>query len=534
MSSQQNAVDALLMRLGMPEEIPTFQALGVDRIVTLRKMSEEALREAVPDDAKRQLLFESITSRGHLQARRAGQPSGQPHPPRSADAEFSRGGYEEGRGGFAPRGGRGGRGGGRGGRGGRGAGGDVQDGDSAARVCRHFYSKEGCKYGDKCRYSHDPDDHDHGQEAPLGSGMAQRTVDKPAPPPNYKCSVEVEIPTESIKYLLGSQGINIKYINETCGTYNERFEHVDEKNETFKLRLLGSSEEAVNKAKEMVLLSVGAKREEEKKDRFQYAVNELDANTQAARLFVACNVKNKDTPRYLSESILRNVISSFHFVRPQEVRHFYMYTSSNDKDKLEMVSKIVSQLSGVQAILFCNQKRAGEMCKGSQRIARHFNSVEPQFVYRQLSKEERMTALEKFKTGVVNENGVKQRLLVTNEDYAKLARKITIPYVNLVINFSVPYTEEYYVLQSQVAGRHGTIGASFLCVSSYEEAAFRELEKNIHFERFEDEDHFRATAVELSYDTEANPLTPEDADPPADWREHLNDKKPRQNFGKRR
>ena len=210
-----------------------------------------------------------------------------------------------------------------------------------------------------------------------------------------------------------------------------------------------------------------------------------------------------------------------------------MYTSSSDKDKLEMVSKIVSQLSGVQAILFCDQKRVEEMCKGSQRIARHFNGVEPQFVYRQLSKEERLTALEKFKKGVANEKGVKQRLLVTNEDYAKLARKTVIPYVNLVINFSVPRTEEYYVLQSQVAGRHGTIGASFLCVSSHEETAFRELETNIQFERFEEEDHFRATAMELSYDTETNPLTPEDADPPADWREHLNDKKPRQNFGRR-
>lgn len=524
--SQQNAVDSLLIRLGMAEVIPTFQALGLDRIISLRKMSESALRDAVPDDAKRKLLIESITSRGNLQ-RRPEAPSGQQHPPRTADAEMARGGYEEGRGGFAPRGGRGGRGGGRGGRGGRGAGGEMQDGDDVSRACRHYFSKEGCKYGENCRYSHDENDRNRAPEMPAGSGMAQRTVDKP-PPPNYKFSIEVEVPTERIKFLLGGQGNTIKVINEQCGTYNVRFDHIDEKQETFTIRLLGPNDESVNKAKDMLLLSSGVKREEDKKDRFQYAVNELDANTRAVRLFAACNVKNKDTPRHLSDTILRNVVSTFVFARPQEVRHFYMNTSSADKDKLEMVSKIVSQLSGVQAIVFCDQKRVEKMCKGADFIARHFNGVEPQYLYRELSKEERLTALEKFKNGVVNENGVKQRLLVTNEDYAKLARKTVIPYVNLVISFSVPRTEEYYVLQSKVVGRSGTIGASFLCVNTYEEAAFRELEKNIQFERFEEEDHFRATAFELSYDTVENPLTPEDADPPADWREHLNDKKPRQ------
>ncbi|CAJ1027928.1 CCCH-type zinc finger/KH domain containing protein, putative [Leishmania lindenbergi] len=528
--SQQNAVEALLARLRMGDAIPAFQAMGVDRIVSLRKMSEDALRQAVPDAEQRQALMNAIESRGHLQSRRVGPPVDQPHPPRSADAEFARSGNDESRSGYALRGDRGDRV-ARGGRGG-GRSTGAPNGDDATRLCRHVFTTDGCKFGQKCRYSHDGNDYRRPQEVPMDSGVAQRSLDRP--PQNFKFSIDVEIPTERIKYLLGPQGINMRFINETCGTYNERFAHVDETEDTFTIHLLGGSEEAVNKAKEMLLMSVGVKREEEKKDRFQYAVNELDANTHAARLFAACNTKNKDTTRHLSDSIMRNIVSSFNFVRPQEVRHFYMYTSCSDKDKLEMVSKIVSQLKGVQAILFCDQKRVEEMCKGSQRIARHFNRVNPQFVYRRLSKEDRMIALDKFKKGVVNENGVLERLLVTNEDYAKLARKTVIPYVNLVINFSVPRAEEYYVLQSQVAGRQGTIGASFLCVSNYEEALFRELEKNIHFERFEDEDDFRSTAVELSYDTDAQPLTPEDADPPADWREHLNDRKPPQSFGKRR
>ncbi|KAK7195278.1 KH domain containing protein [Novymonas esmeraldas] len=527
--AQQNAVEALLVRLDMGYLIPVFQGMGVDRIVSLRKMPEDALAKLIPDAAQRETLLESIKSRGSLQSRRAAPPAGQSHPPRSADADFGRGGNEEGQGGSAGRGGRGGRGGGRG----VGRGTPTPNGEEAGRVCRHVFTTDGCKYGEKCRYSHDESDRHRAQEVPAGSGMAQRSVERP--PPNFKYSCEVPVPTERLKFLLGSQGNNMKVINETCGTYNERFDHVDEKEEeVFTIRLLGGTQEAVDKAKEMLLLSAGVTRGEEKKDRFQYAVNELDANTHAARLLAACNSKNKDTPRHLSDAILRNIISSFNFVRPQEVRHFYMHTSNSDKDKLEMVSKIVSQLKGVQAILFCDQKRVEEMCKGSQRIARHFNGVEPQFVYRQLSKEDRMAALERFKVGVTNENGVRQRLLVTNEDYAKLARKTVIPYVNLVISFSVPRAEEFYVLQSQVAGRQGTIGASFLCVNTYDETLLRELEKNIRFERFEDEDDFRMTAVDLSYDTEEHPLTPEDADPPSDWREHINEKKVRVNFGKRR
>ncbi|CBZ35280.1 hypothetical protein, conserved, partial [Leishmania donovani] len=87
--SQQNAVEALLARLQMGDTIPAFQSMGVDRIVSLRKMSEEALRQAVPDPEQRQALMDAIESRGHLQSRRAGPPAGQPHPPRRAPADFA-------------------------------------------------------------------------------------------------------------------------------------------------------------------------------------------------------------------------------------------------------------------------------------------------------------------------------------------------------------------------------------------------------------------------------------------------------------
>lgn len=546
---RQNAVEALLMRLELSETIPIFRSMGVDRIVGLRKLSEADLRQAIPNDAKRNALLEVINSRGNIQPRRAPQvSSGIPNPPRSADADMPRwgmGGFEDsnnnnnrggrggggqqrgGGGGGAPRGG-GGGGRGRGGQRGGGMGGGGFSnmggpGDEPMRPCRHYFSNEGCRFGDECRYSHD-EIHRERMAETSEENNARANEDLAA---RHEFVEECDIPTDRIRFLLGVNGVKMRSINEQCGTFNERFTHIDEDKEIFKMKLYGDSRESVQKAKDMVLIAVGVRKEEEKRNRFQYTVNELDANTHAVRLLAACNTKNAGTTRHLSDVILRSVISSFRFVKPQQVRHFYKNTGNSDKDKLEVVSKIVSQLKGVQAILFCEHKRVEEMCKGAQRIARYFNGVEPKFVYRSLTKEARMEALEEFKQGVENENGVKQRLLVTNEDYAKLARKTVIPYVNLVINFALPRSEEFYVLQSLVAGRQGTVGASFLCVSSFDEVAFRDLSKNIEFQEFTTEESFRSTAMELSYDTHAEPLTPENAEPLPDWREHLNDKKPK-------
>lgn len=525
--TNMNAVSSLLVRLGIPEAIPIFEEMKVDRIWAIRKIPEEDLRSAIPDETKRNLLLDSISSRGNLQHRRNAPASTQLRPPRSADADFNRGSTEEGgRGGYPSRG-RTRTGGGRG-RGNNAGGGN--NGEEPSRICHSFINSGGCPYGDKCRYRHadypNVPDQDHAQ----GAGHASnRAVERPLT--SYKCETEVEIPTDGIKYLLGSHGQNLKFIHEKCGTNNERFTTIDG-NDTFKLRLFGNSDEMVEKAKEMVLVTVGVKRSEDNKNRFAFAINELDMNTISVNLFAACNTKNKNTPSHLSESIMRNVITTFNFVKPQEIRHFYINTSNSDKDKMEMVSRIVSQLQGVQAILFCPQKRVTEMVTGSIRISRHFNGVSPLYMCRTMDKESRMDSLEKFKQGVTNEEGVKQRLLVTSEDYAKFARKTVIPYVNVVINFSVPRAQEYYVLQSQVTGRQGTIGASFLCVSTYEEAQFRELEQSIEFERFEVEEDFRDTAMALSYDTVSNPLTPEDAYPPEDWRDHLGERH-EQSYGKR-
>ncbi|EPY30553.1 hypothetical protein STCU_04009 [Strigomonas culicis] len=183
--------------------------------------------------------------------------------------------------------------------------------------------------------------------------------------------------------------------------------------------------------------------------------------------------------------------------------------------------------------MFCqSDKRVADMVGGKERVGRFFGGVTPAFLHRGLNKEERMQLLEDFKNGKPNANGVRERLLVTSEDYAKLAQKNVMPYVNLIINFSVPRTEEFYVLQSMVAGRHGTVGASFLIVNdkqdefAIETDYLKKIERDVDFTVYTKEEDFSETAQCMTYDTVTEPLTLPTAYPPADWREHLNDAKP--------
>lgn len=522
----RNPVDALLIKCGLADCIPAFKAMEVERVVTLRALSPEDLEKAIPDPVKRETLLAHIRTRGNV--RDAQNQHRNPDDPTRNVYDDKHG--TRGSGGPGGRGGRGMRsfdreGGERGGRGGRGGGqrGGRGGGLRSDEPCRNYFSGV-CSYGDNCRYSHDE----------RLRGVAQEHDENGARPhmdrSEYIYEADIEIPTDRIKFLFGTSGSKLREINTDCHTYNDRVNEVDEQQSKVTVfKFHGKTEESLRLVRERVEAAVGIRKEEQQKERFEYAANELDTNIHTVSLFAACNKKNEGTDRALPESILRRVISTFRFTKPQDVRHFYLSCGSSDKEKLEKVTSIISSLKGVQAILFCEAKRVEEMSKppGVGRISRTFNGVEPQFLYRTMEKSARMQALENFKKGSENDAGVKQRLLVTNEDYAKLARKTVIPYVNLVINFTVPRTEEFYLLQSLVSGRYGTVGASFLCVSPAQEEAFAQLERNIEFQKFVDEESFRLTALEMQYDTHAKPLTPENAEPPADWREHLNDEKPK-------
>ncbi|KAH9593038.1 Helicase [Trypanosoma melophagium] len=515
-----NAVDSLLIRLKIPGLIPKFREKGLDRIVTLRKLSEDELRSIVPDDEQRQLILGAINNRGTHDKKQA-QPAGAMNPPRNTeDGGRGSGGFPRGSSRGGGRMGGGGRGGhDRGGPAAHDRGGPIGGGAFPVRqrACNHFFAGD-CKYGDTCRYSHDQAVY----QREAAEGVVRRQHDSPGNTEDY--SEVCEIPTHRIKFLLGNKAERLKQIHDLNKTHNKPFKYVESSVEKFDLVVYGSDPQSVLQSKKMILACVGVTRAKEQKNRLMYTINELGSNQHTAKLLAACNIKNEGTMREISEASLRNVISFLRFEKQQDVRHFWVNTT-NDRHKLETIATIVAQLKGVQAIMFCDQKRVAEMSKVPLKIARFFNGVNPLFIHRDLPKEERMKQLHDFKVGEVNENGIRERLLVTNEDYAKLARKTIVPYVNLIINFSMPRTEEFYLLQSLVAGRNDTVGVSILCVSAYDQNTFREMQQDIPFTALEDENSFSETALQLVYDTVENPLTSEDADPPNDWANKMNQKK---------
>eukprot|EP00796_Vickermania_ingenoplastis_P008677 gene8677-6100_t len=513
-SQGHSAIVALLKRLELSQYIDKFKEKDITRVVALRQLPSDEFKVIVPNDEDREKILASLNSRGQLNQR--GGHSEYPnhhHDVYRSSTPPQHGGYNNHEGGGRDRERGRGRGAGRGGPGGSSNG---KRGGTSNRPCRLYFSDKGCPYQNKCRYRHDELGTASGFPPSCEPVLEHELTLKEC---NFH-STEVTVPSQRIKFLLGVHGSRLKTINEKYGVTNDQITVSQMSEGTISFHIHGKTAESVQAAKNEICAAVGLLNEEKKKDRFFYVVNELELHTDTARLLCAYNTANKGTPYEVSENILRSIISTFRFVPHQEVRHFFINTGPGDKDKLDYLSKLVAQMDGVQAIIFCEANRVQEMSKGAFRISRCMNNVSPIFVHPGMPKAERMTALEEFKKGAPNDRGILQRLLVTTGDYAKLARKCEIPYVNFVIHFSQPKSEEFYALQSNVVGRSGTVGASILCVCPTKGGDhFKELQKTIDFTELDSDERFSETAKQLTYDTEESPLTSTDAYPPADWRE---------------
>lgn len=484
-----NAVESLLTRLQLAESIPAFKNAKIEKLNQLRQMTDEALTRLIPAADEREKLHQALNRNAEAPPR-MGPPAIHSAPPaRYADeGNDSRGRH--------PRGGY------RGSMRGRGRG-----------------------FGDR--------DRDHPEGAPneregdrpmrRGRGGPRTFEDHPEGPqhvPAGKDSYEEEItvPWDSVRLLLGNKAEKLNRINIMCLTSNSRIEKPDAFRTSFTFKVRGSKE-GVQRAKAEIEKYVGITNAKNKEARFQYANHELDRNQAACRALALANVHNKGTPYELSEETLKRVIETFRFNKPPKISQFWSLSGIADKEKFETVAKVVKSFKGIQCVLFAEANRVVEMQKRANFTASAFG-VTPQFLHREMAKEERMKALEAFKKGEVNDKGVVQRLLVTNNDYAKFARKVVIPYVNLVVHFAMPRTKEIYFLQTMCTGRHGLPGISWMFVLHGDSQQEREWEQSLPLQQF-DEKEFEAAVSTLTYDTVAAPLTTEEADPPANWREQL-------------
>jgi superfamily II DNA/RNA helicase len=319
--------------------------------------------------------------------------------------------------------------------------------------------------------------------------------------------------------LLGNKAEKLQRIHSMCGTTNTRIEKPESYMSFYNIRVKGTKE-GVQMARAEIERLVGITSAQNTEARFQYVSHELERNVQTTKMLAAFNIASKDTPLAMSEATLKAVVSSFRFQIPQKIDHFWTLSSLSDKEKFEICSKCVKHLSAVQAIVFTEHKRVVEMEKRSQMTAQAFGVQSVQFVHRDQTKETRLKSLEAFKQGEVRPDGLKNRLLVTSSDYAKLARKVVIPYVNFIVHFCIPKTKELYTFQSLCAGRNGTPGVALLFILNNDASTQRDWSESIQLKELNDTEWAKSVAS-LKYDSQAQPLTAENAEPPANWREQL-------------
>lgn len=480
-----SGVHALLHRLGLETLAPAFDAKGIDKVLVLRKLPADELRALCADEAAFNKILDAINNRGAASSQQpapVGMGATSARLPEEADGR--------------PRG--------RGARGGRGRGfdNDLRGGRGAAPRGGRGFGGRGARYGD---------------------GMPQ-VNDNPRPRPaevirNHEVTVEIS-PPELVGVLMAHDCRRLLSIHLKYGTSNDKIDKErDGGGMSVNMVLYGPTEEAVQAAKEDVMREVGIFKKERQDERFQYGLHELQHNLKSVATICAANTRNKGAAYQLSDKAIKALVSSFRFQEQNNITNFTCSSATGDKDKFDLLGECVSKLKGAQVIIFAEPERVKEMSK-SGRCQRAFKTQNVAYMHRDVPKEERMQMLEDFKKGTDNDDGVRCRVLVTTQDYAKLARKIEIPFVNFVVHFTVPKSPEYFLLQNNCCGRNGKPAVSVLFCLSNDADSLVALRGSFTFSDFSLPDFERA-AKKLVYDTVSEPLTSAEADPPANWKDIL-------------
>lgn len=484
-----NAVEILIQRLKLHESVAQrARERGIDKIVTLRGLTPSELMAVAGDEISFHILRDALTNRGGASAPAAadGQRLGPAPVSRLPDDEFRDGG-------------RGGRGrGGRGGRGGSRGGFENQDGfRGRGRGGRGGFNNP---------------------NRPPRENMGDEGVRRPELSKDF--SDEIEVPYDSVKWLLAEHCKRLMAVHHKHSTSNSKIDRPTVMSDTFTFTLYGPSEEAVRLAKADIYQIVGINSQDRERLRFNYAVNQLKYNQETVTAAVVANIRNKGTPLHLSDAVMQRLASSFVFEKPHEVTRFTTIIASSDKEKIDILQKCAAKLKAPQVIIFAEPDRVKEMEKNN-RVLRAFG-VHAVYIHREVEKSERMKRLEEFKKGSPNPNPAEgdkmARVLVTTQDYAKLARKTEIPYVNFIVHFTMPKGKEAYLLQTNCTGRNGHKGVDLIFCQPFDLEAQRDLHKDFNFTDFQEE-AFGKVAAELDYDSFSNSITPANAEPPENWKE---------------
>jgi ATP-dependent RNA helicase DeaD len=139
------------------------------------------------------------------------------------------------------------------------------------------------------------------------------------------------------------------------------------------------------------------------------------------------------------------------------------YLEVRDKDKLEVLCRLMDINSSDLSMIFCNTKKKVDELSGMLRSRGYF----AEGLHGDMKQQQRDRVMSRFRSGSID--------ILIATDVA--ARGIDIDDIDIVYNFDVPQDVEYYVHRIGRTGRAGKSGASYTLVSPKEIYKLRMIKK---------------------------------------------------------
>ncbi|MGE5628372.1 MAG: DEAD/DEAH box helicase [Solirubrobacterales bacterium] len=200
-------------------------------------------------------------------------------------------------------------------------------------------------------------------------------------------------------------------------------------------------------------------------------IKEIIKSTQRDRqlMVFSATISNK------TASIANELMNNPEVIRIKEngtinenIQHIYFL--SEQRDKIELIRKLIASINPEKAIIFVNKK--DEILITTEKLKYHH--INAACIYGTATKEERKNSLEGFRNGKYN--------ILTASDLA--ARGLDISDVTHIFNLDIPKDHNEYLHRAGRTGRLGKNGWCISIVTEKEEASLKKLEKefkiNIH------------------------------------------------------
>jgi len=165
------------------------------------------------------------------------------------------------------------------------------------------------------------------------------------------------------------------------------------------------------------------------------------------------------TKRYQNKPEIIKIIKSELTVATIDQRYFDV----REKDKTEVLERLVDLYEPKLCLVFCNTKRKVDELVGNLQAQGFF----AESLHGDMRQAMRTQVMNKFRQGII------QILVAT--DVA--ARGIDVDDIEMVINFDIPLDSEYYVHRIGRTGRAGRSGYAFSFVAGREHSKIRDIER---------------------------------------------------------